>query len=420
MSMLRETSFTEYLEFDFQGTVCRNAICLCDADNDGLNELIVGNEKGDVGVFKDDCGKPFYMCKTTGIITAICSGDILNIGKNIVIVITACGQCSLFDIDKNVNNDTGKKMILPFHVQRIPANVKTAFVSDVNGDGFTELILALTDRVVRTFRWVSVSKSLKDPTCGKFVGLNKWEFAEQIGSIALHHTVKGVPCILVAQPSGSFITLIVEASEKEHLEALDESISDFLTDVSVNLEPLRTSKLRNSEMCGNLNMNNSENSHEVSLAIVTLDGHFILVKNNALVWKHSFENELFTVHSINISNDGSDAVIACAWDGNTYIIKENSEITRFSFHDSVCTFTAGHFGVDNQQRPCFVYVTFNNKVYLYYDVYVNDFPSKTLIGILSEDETYVNAVQSLGIDLSDTEKLRKFNANILYNHTLDK
>lgn len=42
---------------------------------------------------------------------------------------------------------------------------------------------------------------------GKLVGLNKWECANQIGSIALHHSWDGKPSLLVAQPGGTFMRI---------------------------------------------------------------------------------------------------------------------------------------------------------------------------------------------------------------------
>ena len=37
----------------------------------------------------------------------------------------------------------------------MPANVKEALIFDVNNDGKNELVVALTDRVVRAYQWQS-------------------------------------------------------------------------------------------------------------------------------------------------------------------------------------------------------------------------------------------------------------------------
>ena len=42
--------------------------------------------------------------------------------------------------------------VRPIHTQRIPANVKDVIIGDINGDGSMELVISLTDRVVRTYK----------------------------------------------------------------------------------------------------------------------------------------------------------------------------------------------------------------------------------------------------------------------------
>lgn len=49
---MRSVSLVEHIEFDFTGPVLRNGLTLGDVDNDGHQELVVGNEDGDVSIFK--------------------------------------------------------------------------------------------------------------------------------------------------------------------------------------------------------------------------------------------------------------------------------------------------------------------------------------------------------------------------------
>jgi len=58
-----------------------------------------------------------------------------------------------------------------------------------------ELIVSLTDRVIRSYRWSSSA------TAGRLVSLQKWECHDHIGSIILTHDHNGIPCLLVSQPS---------------------------------------------------------------------------------------------------------------------------------------------------------------------------------------------------------------------------
>lgn len=58
-------------------------------------------------------------------------------------------------------------------------------------------MIGLTDRVVRTYQWINT----------KLVGLNKWEFANQIGTVAINDMANRTPSLLVAHPGGTFIRL---------------------------------------------------------------------------------------------------------------------------------------------------------------------------------------------------------------------
>lgn len=49
---MRAISLINHLEFDFNGSVVRKGVTLGDVDNDGNYELVVGNENGDVVIFK--------------------------------------------------------------------------------------------------------------------------------------------------------------------------------------------------------------------------------------------------------------------------------------------------------------------------------------------------------------------------------
>lgn len=42
--------------------------------------------------------------------------------------------------------------------------------------------------------------------------------------------------------------------------------------------------------------------------------------------------------------DGREEVVACAWDGQTYIIDHNRTVVRFQFDENVNAFCAGEEG----------------------------------------------------------------------------
>lgn len=53
----------------------------------------------------------------------------------------------------------------------------------MNGDGLNELVVTLTDRVVRTYQWRTYPT--KEFYKGELLALAKWEFGHQIGGSAL-------------------------------------------------------------------------------------------------------------------------------------------------------------------------------------------------------------------------------------------
>lgn len=83
-------------------------------------------------------------------------------------------------------------------------------MGDIDGDGCTELVMGLTDRVVRSYRWVADSNQ---PGSGKLIGLHKWECANQIGTVTMNHLPDGTPCLLVAQPGGTLMKICCHTNE---------------------------------------------------------------------------------------------------------------------------------------------------------------------------------------------------------------
>ena len=157
---------------------------------------------------------------------------------------------------------------LPVHTQRIPANVKDLIICDVNADGSTELVISLTDRVVRTYRRVSspsfppsppsslagspesTVSDCQSPNTGRLVSVNKWEFASQIGTVTLNTDTDGSPSLLVSQPGGAFMKL--RCSQKTDMGDQGDTSSegqgemdDVLSNMSVEYEPLVVHRRRN-------------------------------------------------------------------------------------------------------------------------------------------------------------------------------
>lgn len=67
------------------------------------------------------------------------------------------------------------------YTQTVQSNIAAAYVMDVDGDGQEELVVIMTDRVVRSFRW-SLESSRLHP-------VNKWEVPNQISALSIGESV---------------------------------------------------------------------------------------------------------------------------------------------------------------------------------------------------------------------------------------
>ncbi|XP_011163227.1 KICSTOR complex protein ITFG2 isoform X2 [Solenopsis invicta] len=287
---MRAVSFVKRLQWELPGTVCRHGLTIGDVDNDGDNELVVGTAEGELYIFK---GSELWQKITgLGLITSVAIGDIFNYGRNALVVICGDGWTHIFYSPRSVNpnnsnicagnqhvsKDTNEQDIFKantgyvctdignsqntethvdntneinelsgkmecVHVQRIPTNTKIVLIADVDKDGANEMILGLTDRVVRSYRWSSNA----DLETGKLIGLNKWECTNQIGTVTLQHTGDGTPTLLVAQPGGTFMRIKCNPEDCQSKNSSCEAV-DYQT--------LGISRMRNqnisTEIIGNL------------------------------------------------------------------------------------------------------------------------------------------------------------------------
>ncbi|XP_072398636.1 KICSTOR complex protein ITFG2-like [Diabrotica undecimpunctata] len=456
---MRAISLVKRVEFEFPGNVARNAIILGDVDNDGCNELIVGNQNGDVAIFK---GRERHQSiSKLNFISCMAVGDITNQNKNVLIVITADGWCYLYinpvplvgdsfqkekdegveEVDGQSHSVTGNIEISPpvdvptaskdktnkkekiqlvcFHVQRIPANTKDIIIGDIDGDGNFEMVLGLTDRVVRSYKWMSnpnrsmldisdVSSQFdpSDKVLGKFVALNKWECANQIGSITLHHSADGKPSILIAQPGGTFMRIKCQSEDLIGEECIESSVhsnsgsslGENITS-SIDYQFLGISRMRNqnisTEILGDLrysqydsgvsfDKNSCSSQKEPSnaptkgkpYALATLDGTIMLVQDEVILWAIAVDHQIFALTKLDVTGTGSDDIVACSWDGETYILDQDKNSVRFHLDEPVQAFQSGYYNIqpDAPDMTCLVYVTFKNSIVVYYDL-----PLKELI-----------------------------------------
>lgn len=212
-SAMRSVSYVQRVALDFSGSLFPHAICLGDADNDALNELVVGDTSGKLSVYKNDDSRPWLTCTCQGMLTCVGVGDVCNKGKNLVVAVSAEGWLHLFDLtstkalDASGHHETLGEEQRPVFKQHIPANTKVLLISDIDGDGCNELVVGYTDRVVRAFRWEELAEG-PEHLAGQLVSLKKWTLEGQVDSLSVTPGPLGVPELVVSQPGCAYAVLL--------------------------------------------------------------------------------------------------------------------------------------------------------------------------------------------------------------------
>ncbi|XP_012277362.1 KICSTOR complex protein ITFG2-like isoform X1 [Orussus abietinus] len=301
---MKAVRFIKRLQWDLPGTVCRHGLTIGDVDNDGDNELVIGTTEGELHIFK---GSELWQKITgLGLVTSVAIGDIFNYGCNALVVICGDGWAHIFysprpanstatasnsanlqsgkevisldnlkissgqgtvdigtdmstsivtdhiDSTNEVNELSGKMECV--HVQRIPTNTKIVLIADIDKDGANEMVIGLTDRVVRSYRWSCNA----DLGTGKLVGLNKWECTDQIGTVTLQHSGDGVPTLLVAQPGGTFMRIKCNPDNSHFEEHNTLDVNGEAAASCIDYQTLGISRMRNpnisTEIMGDLEL----------------------------------------------------------------------------------------------------------------------------------------------------------------------
>ncbi|XP_034939302.1 KICSTOR complex protein ITFG2-like isoform X2 [Chelonus insularis] len=433
------------------------------------------------------------------------------------------------------------------HLQRIPTNTKFILIADVDRDGANEMIIGLTDRVVRSYRWSSNA----DLGTGKLIGLNKWECANQIGTVTLQHMSDGTPTLLVAQPGGTFMRIKCNPDDcgaRDDSETRSEtgaSCVDYQTlgisrmrnpnistEIIGNLEPGKTkfsvtdqsppkfvpkdnntkkpkddnnqvnspkfksgslefhrnySQLdvrktsldesadarRNVEsrldvdqvdgnmLGGNVILGGYESTHTKKTvlpsyedfsrkkqpdqgesqpesktdvidnppenkvtdskpyALATLDGTIMLVKDEIILWAMQVDHLIFALSRLDVTGDGSDEIVVCAWDGQTYFLDQERNSIRFQFEEPVRSFCSGKYSLTpGSSTPSLVYATFTNKIFLYYDVVLPSMVATSidpLDSLTIEQKEFINKLVGECTEADRDKKLQLLTEYLLYS-----
>ncbi|XP_074681893.1 KICSTOR complex protein ITFG2 isoform X2 [Strix aluco] len=414
---MRSVSYVQCVALDFGGSLFPHAICLGDADNDTLNELVVGDTNGKLYVYKNDDSKPWAVRSCQGM--------------NLVVAVSAEGWFHLFDLTSSSSKHSdpsghhelaGAEEQKPVFKQHIPANTKVMLISDIDGDGKCELVVGYTDRVVRAFRWEDLSEN-SDHVSGQLLLLKKWLLEGQVDSLSVNPGPDGSPEMMVSQPGCGYAILLCtwDSEQQATTEGRDNSAPSSEAPVRDVILHQTSGRIHNknvsTHLIGSIGRGcSSENSGSGLFALCTLDGTLKLMEGaDKLLWSVQVDHQLFALEKLDVTGNGHEEVIACAWDGQTYIIDHNRTVARFQADENVSAFCAGLYACKGgSNSPCLVYVSFNQKIYIYWDVQLERMESTNLLKILDCDPEFGNLLQQLGVERSDVSAVRDLIHKTLY------
>ncbi|XP_017401538.1 KICSTOR complex protein ITFG2 isoform X3 [Cebus imitator] len=361
---------------------------------------------------------------------AICLGDVDN-DTNLLVAVSAEGWFHLFDLtpakvlDASGHHETpmGEEQ-RPVFKQHVPANTKVMLISDIDGDGCCELVVGYTDRVVRAFRWEELGEGPEHLT-GQLVSLKKWMLEGQVDSLSVTLGPLGVPELMVSQPGCAYAILLCTWKKDTGSPPASEGATDgsreapAARDVVLHQTSGRIhNKNVSTHLIGNIKQGHStENAGSGLFALCTLDGTLKLMEEaDKLLWSVQVDHQLFALEKLDVTGNGHEEVVACAWDGQTYIIDHNRTVVRFQVDENIRAFCAGLYACkEGHNSPCLVYVTFNQKIYVYWEVQLERMESTNLIKLLETKPEYHSLLQELGVDPDDLPVARALLHQTLYH-----
>lgn len=135
-----------------------------------------------------------------------------------------------------------------------------------------------------------------------------------------------------------------------------------------------------------------------------------------LLWSVQVDHQLFALEKLDVTGNGHEEVVACAWDGQTYIIDHNRTVVRFQVDENVRAFCAGLYACKGGcNSPCLVYVTFNQKIYVYWEVQLERMESTNLLKVLEAEPEFCGLLRELGVDPDDLPAARALLHQTLYH-----
>ncbi|XP_036155538.1 KICSTOR complex protein ITFG2 isoform X2 [Myotis myotis] len=396
---MRSVSYVQRVALEFSGSLFPHAICLGDVDNDTLNELVVGDTSGKLSVYKNDDSRPWLTCSCQGMLTCVGVGDVCNKGKNLVVAVSAEGWFHLCDLtpartlDASGHHETlmGEEQ-RPVFKQHIPANTKVMLISDIDGDGCCELVVGYTDRVVRAFRWEDLGEGTEHLT-GQLVSLKKWTLEGQVDSLSVTLGPLGVPELMVSQPGCAYAVLLCTWNKDARHSTTSEGTTEGIS------PPV--SCPQGDPGCPRCCAAPDIRPHPQQECLYSPHRQHQTRPHCGEWWLWP----LCPLHP--------------GWDTEAYGGSRQAVVVSAGGPPAFRPREIGCHGLyackEGRNNPCLVYVTFNQKIYVYWEVQLERMESTNLLKLLEAEPEYQGLLQELGLDPDDLPAARTLVHQTLYH-----
>ncbi|MFH4975656.1 hypothetical protein AB6A40_002365 [Gnathostoma spinigerum] len=192
---------------------CPSSSVIMAESPDGQPYFVVGKKNGEIVFFAIDRDVFRYTVCSDSEVTAIAVGDLRRLGRSQIVAIAADGLLHMIDFPR-VMGKVVQPPMLRFE-QIMKANICAAKILDIDSDGNSEMVVVMTDRVVRTYRFIE--------QC--LIPLNKWEVPSQICGFAIGQTCCGRVHALLSQSNQKYI-IRIDFSQKNGVTIPQSMTSD--------------------------------------------------------------------------------------------------------------------------------------------------------------------------------------------------
>jgi len=108
------------------------------------------------------------------------------------------------------------------------------------------------------------------------------------------------------------------------------------------------------------------------IASASWDGMLRLQDLHKIIWELDLSDSLFSLAALDITGDGKDEIIACSWDGVTYIVNNTKQVLCYKYPESLTAFCAGYYSITpGISTPVLIYVKPTRIINIYYNMAID-------------------------------------------------